>query len=116
MCLGSLALALPPCEKRTPACGRCAPVLHCNSCPWRPSLYNSTARASPPSQANAHSPNKQVVRERLDTISKEARRGVLQQHAELCALAVGVEAIPSLDSETLPEVAHPPKAGVIQRV
>lgn len=35
---------------------------------------------------------------------------MLQQHAELCALALGVEAIPSLDPETLPEVGTRIKA------
>ena len=52
----------------------------------------------------------QAVREHLNVLSEEARRAVLQQHAELCAQALGVEAIPSLGSEILPEVVNPPKA------
>lgn len=75
----------------------------------------TTAQKRSPAKSCAHYSDMQVVRERLNTLSKEARRAVLQQHAELCALAVGVEGIPSLDSETFPEVGNPPKAGVIQR-
>ena len=80
-------------------------------CPWRPTFNNSTVGYL--AKSSARCSDMQVVRERLDTLSNEARRAALQQHAKLCALAVGVEAIPSLDSETLPEVGNPPKAGVI---
>ena len=45
----------------------------------------------------------QAVRERLAALSEERRHTVLQRHAELRALARGIEAIPSLDAEATPE-------------
>ncbi|KAK9826365.1 hypothetical protein WJX81_002761 [Elliptochloris bilobata] len=46
---------------------------------------------------------REAVKERLPTLSEDTRRAVLQQHAELCAQAQGVEAIPSLEAEVLPK-------------
>lgn len=85
------------------SCTRCAQTMPVCDRQGTPCVHPPPLACLSPRASAAVALHAQAVRERLAALSEERRHTVLQRHAELRALANGIEAIPSLDAEAAPE-------------